>query len=67
MSNLKQYREQAGLSQSQLAQISDVNVRMIQHYEQGFKDINKASAITVYKLAKALNIGTEDLIEMDKI
>ncbi|WP_294465431.1 helix-turn-helix domain-containing protein [uncultured Ruminococcus sp.] len=67
MSNLKQYREQAGLSQSQLAQISGVNVRMIQHYEQGFKDINKASAITVYKLAKALNIGTEDLIEMDKI
>lgn len=67
MSNLKQYREQAGLSQSQLAKISGVNVRMIQHYEQGFKDINKASAITVYKLAKALNISTEDLIEIDKI
>ena len=67
MSNLKHYREQAGLSQSQLAKVSGVNVRMIQNYEQGYKDINKASVITVYKLAKALNINTEDLIELVKI
>ena len=67
MSNLKHYRERAELSQSQLAKVSGVNVRMIQNYEQGYKDINKASVITVYKLAKALNINTEDLIELVKI
>ena len=55
------------MSQSQLAKVSGVNVRMIQNYEQGYKDINKASVITVYKLAKALNINTEDLIELVKI
>ena len=67
MSKLKHIREAHKMSQSQLAEASGVNVRMIQHYEQGFKDINKASVITVYKLAKALNINTEDLIELVKI
>ena len=52
------------MSQSQLAESSGVNVRMIQHYEQGFKDINKASAITVYKLARALNTKIENLLEI---
>lgn len=67
MSNLKKIREINNLSQGQLAKISDVNVRMIQYYEQGVKDINRASVITIYKLAKALNVSIEDLIEMDKI
>ena len=67
MSKLKHIREAHKMSQSQLAEASGVNVRMIQHYEQGFKDINKASVISVYKLAKALNINTEDLIELVKI
>lgn len=38
---LKKYRERAGLSQAQLAEASGVNIRMIQHYEQGDKDIKK--------------------------
>lgn len=63
MSALKKRREAIGLSQSQLAEKSGVNVRMIQNYEQGFKDINKAAAITVYQLAEALNCNMEDLIE----
>lgn len=37
---------------------------MIQSYEQGAKDINKAQAITVYKLSKALNVKIEDLLEI---
>lgn len=63
MSSLKTIREQKDLSQGKLAAASGVNVRMIQHYEQGFKDINKAQAITVYKLASALGCRMEDLIE----
>lgn len=64
MSKLKHIREAHKMSQSQLAEASGVNVRMIQHYEQGFKDINKASAITVYKLARALNTRIENLLEI---
>ena len=63
MNRLKNIREAAGLSQAKLAEASGVNLRMIQHYEQGFKDINRAQAITVYKLAFALNCRMEDLIE----
>lgn len=63
MSNLKKIREGSGLSQNKLADKSGVNARMIQHYEQGVKDINKAQVGTVYKLAKALKVNIEDLIE----
>lgn len=44
--------------------MSGVNVRMIQYYEQGVKDINAAGALTVYKLAKALGCAMEELIEL---
>lgn len=63
MTNLKHKREETGISQSGLAESSGVSVRMIQHYEQGFKDINKAAAITVKRLADALGCKIEDLIE----
>lgn len=63
MSNLKKIREAVGLSQSKLADKSGVSVRMIQHYEQGVKDINKAHAETVYKLAYTLNCNMEEIIE----
>lgn len=66
MTNLKQIRKASGLSQGQLAEESGINVRMIQHYEQGSKDINKASAITVHKLAKALDATVEDLLELEE-
>lgn len=61
---LKDMREKAGMSQSQLASKADVNVRMIQHYEQGSKDINKAEVMTVYKLSKALGCNMEDIMNL---
>lgn len=54
-SRLKFYREEKGLSQSQLAKKSGVNVRVIQAYECGSRDINKASVETVLLLAEALD------------
>jgi hypothetical protein len=39
---------------------------MIQHYEQGFKDINQASALTVYRLAEALSTTVGELLEIEK-
>ena len=61
--NLQYYRNLSRLTQSRLAERSGVNIRMIQHYEQGIKDINKAQALTVQKLAKALNTTVESLLE----
>lgn len=65
MTNLKRIREIRGLSQSKLAESSGVSVRMIQHYEQGVKDINNAAAITVYRLAQALDSTVEFLLEKE--
>lgn len=63
MSKLAQIRQENGLSQSQLADKADVNRSMIQFYEQGVKDINKAQAQTVKKLAQALGCTMEELID----
>ena len=62
MSNLQKMRKQAGMSQSELAEKSGVSIRMIQHYEQGTKDINKAQVITVLQLAEALEVDIYDII-----
>lgn len=56
-------RTLAGLSQSELAGQADVPVRTIQQYEQRQKDINKAQAETLLRLARALNCNVEDLME----
>lgn len=60
---LKQIRQRAGLSQSELAEQSGVPLRTIQQYEQRQKSINKAQAEYLVMLAKALNCNAEDLIE----
>ena len=62
--NLKIYRKRAGLSQKQLAEIADIPVRMIQHYEQRQKNINKAQTEYLVKLSKVLNCDIEDLLEL---
>lgn len=62
---LKEKRQTMNLSQSQLAEKSSINVRLIQDYEQGHKNINHAKAITICRLAKALDCTAEDLIEWE--
>lgn len=64
---LKERRLHRGLTQTQLATAAGVNVRLVQHYEQGTKDINKAAALTVHLLARALECRVEDLLEMSNI
>lgn len=64
---LKTIRENKGISQKKLADLSGVNIQMIQHYEQGVRDINKAQAITVLKLAKTLECNMEDLVNGKEI
>lgn len=61
--SLKELREKKKLSQSQLAEKSGVNVRMIQHYEQGVKDISRAQLKTAIALADALKVHPKKLLE----
>ncbi|SCW58987.1 DNA-binding transcriptional regulator, XRE-family HTH domain [Ruminococcaceae bacterium YRB3002] len=61
--NLKRIRTYYRCSQAELARLSGVSLRSIQMYEQCNKDINKASAETLYRLARTLGCTIEDLIE----
>ena len=61
--NLKEKRQAAGLSQSELGKAAGVSVRLIQDYEQGHKPINRAASETIYHLSKVLGCQMEDLIE----
>ena len=61
-SRLKFMREDRGLTQSSLAEKSGVSLRLIQAYEQGYKDINKAQVVTVLSLAEALECDVYDII-----
>lgn len=61
--NLKRIRRAYGYTQAALAEQSGSTLRSIQMYEQRRKDINKAGAETLYRIAKTLGCSMEDLIE----
>ena len=60
---LKRVRSAYGCSQSRLSEMSGVGLRSIQMYEQRRKDINKAEAESVLRLARALGCEIEDIME----
>lgn len=62
-SALARFRAYANLSQAMLAERSGVNIRIIQSYEQGLRDIGKAQFSTVVKLAEALECNPIELIK----
>ena len=61
--NLKLWRQNAGLSQRELAEQSNIPIRTIQQYEQRQKNINKAQAEYLVNLAHVLCCRVEQLIE----
>lgn len=61
---IKNLRRGNGMSQSELADVTGISVRMIQNYEQGKNDINMAQAVTVWRLAKALHCEVEDILDL---
>ena len=60
---LTRIRSAYGCSQSRLSEMSGVGLRSIQMYEQRRKDINKAEAESVLRLARALGCEIEDIME----
>lgn len=63
MVKLKEMRQSKGLSQSQLAEKAHLNVRTLQHYEQGSKIFDHARLDTILKCAIALGCKIEDIID----
>jgi transcriptional regulator with XRE-family HTH domain len=65
MSRLKKIRTGKNLSQEQLSIKSHVKLRLIQAYEQRYRNINKANGDNLSRLATALGCKIEDLLEDD--
>lgn len=63
--NLEYFRSEAGLSQSELAALSGVDIRSIQMYEQRRNDVSKAQYNILNALARALQCTVSDLTDED--
>lgn len=62
MEKLKKIREKKGLSQNKLAEFSGINVRILQNYEQGVRNLDGAKLVTLLQLCKALDCKLSDII-----
>lgn len=60
---LKEIREYREMSQKDLAEASGIPKRMIQAYEQGYRDINGAKLSTLLTLANVLNCSIEQIVD----
>lgn len=60
---LEEMRHSAGLTRKQLSEISGINLRTIEAYEQGKNDIGMAAVSSVRQLARALKVPIESILE----
>jgi len=60
--NIKKYRNKLGISQDKLSKLADVTYNTIIKIESG-ANINPTIE-TLSKIAKALNVGVDDLIKI---
>ena len=59
-------RAMRGLSQSQLARLAGVSKRAIEKFEQRERRIDTATGVVIYRLASALEVPMESLMEHDE-
>ena len=59
---LKEIRESRGMSQQDLAEKSGISKRMVQAYEQGYRDINGAKLSTLLTFANVLNCPINQIV-----
>ena len=59
---LREIRKQKNMTQKELAQISGVNFRSLQDYEQGHKRLSSASGDVLLRLSTVLGCTIEDLL-----
>ena len=64
---LREIRESHGMSQQDLADKSGITKRMIQAYEQGYRDINGAKLSTLLSLANAMRSSLDEIVTDDAL
>lgn len=64
---MKDIRVQKGYTQRQISNISKVNFRLLQNYEQCVCNIDKASIDKLLSLSIALDCKISDIIENDEL
>lgn len=67
MNTLKFFREEAGISQSQLAIRSGVSLSLIKKLESGKRSLNKTSLEIIYKFAVILQIPMEYFVDTTQV
>lgn len=58
---LKEIRIKRGISQKELSEKTGISLKAISSYEQGSRDLRKASFENIVKIAKALECNVFDL------
>lgn len=61
--HLEVVRREVGITRKKLAELSGMNFRTIEAYEQRKNDLNIASVKTVRALAKALGVSIESILD----
>lgn len=59
---LKQIRIERNLTQKQLSEKTGIPLSLIQHYEQGFRNLDGAKLNTLLDLAIALDCSVSDIV-----
>lgn len=65
MLTLKQLREKAGFSRKELSYIINVTNVTYSKYEEGYIKLNRMKTITFIRLAVALNVTYDELLQID--
>jgi transcriptional regulator with XRE-family HTH domain len=63
MNKIKEYRKEKGITLKELSQQTNINFTTLRSYEYEQRNLNKMQLGTAIKIAKALNIHAEELIE----
>lgn len=66
-SKLKKVRIIKGHTQESLSELADVNIKSIAAYEQNPEKLSSASVSTIYRLADALGVDIDDIINKETI
>lgn len=63
MSKLRDKRNERGLTQSQLSELSGIKFQVVQQYETGYRNVDGAKLDTLLKLAAALDCRIYEFLE----
>jgi transcriptional regulator with XRE-family HTH domain len=66
-SRLKRIRVSRGLTQKELSNLTNINIKSISLYEQHPERINKASIEKLIKITDSLNCTIDDIVEKEYI